>query len=187
MRRSLASSPARQAGSEAKNSSGLLRLIALATTTRPESIDAVNLKDVLGEIEPNSRDSRQIGDRLSNGRRSLQTVAHTTTILTPLLIEPDVTVPPLAISHHHAANRRSRTIPDRRAAGRNAVRAGLRGFFARTKALMMLPSTQCDRIHVHAIARRVLASILGRIDLRRFAPIAPYATATSFIRRRGAS
>jgi hypothetical protein len=52
-------------GSEAKNSKSLLRLIALATTTPPRSINAVNLKDVLGQIEANGRDRRQINDRLS--------------------------------------------------------------------------------------------------------------------------
>jgi hypothetical protein len=30
----------------------------------------MNLKDVLGQIEPNSRDRREIADRLSHGRRS---------------------------------------------------------------------------------------------------------------------
>jgi hypothetical protein len=29
----------------------------------------VNLKNVLGQVESNSRDRRQIGDRLSHGRR----------------------------------------------------------------------------------------------------------------------
>jgi hypothetical protein len=59
-------------GSEAKNSKSLLRLIALATTTPPRSINAVNLKDVLGQIEANGRDRRQINDRLSHGRRSFK-------------------------------------------------------------------------------------------------------------------
>ena len=54
----------------------------------PRSINAVILKDVLGQIEPNSPDRRQISNRLFYGRRSLQTVALTTTILAPLVIEP---------------------------------------------------------------------------------------------------
>jgi Rdx family len=51
----------------------------LGDHNQPRSLNAVKLKDVLGKIEPNSRDSIQIGDRLSDRRRSLQTVALTTT------------------------------------------------------------------------------------------------------------
>jgi len=53
----------------AKNSSSLLRLIASATTTRPEASTPCTLKDVLGQIEADGRDRRQISDRLSHGRR----------------------------------------------------------------------------------------------------------------------
>jgi hypothetical protein len=49
----------------------------------------MNLKDVLGQIESNGRDRRQIGDRLSHGRRSFRWVASTTTILARLAFEPD--------------------------------------------------------------------------------------------------
>ena len=38
----------------------------------PRSVNAMNLKNMLGQIEANSRDRRQIGDRLSHGRRSLR-------------------------------------------------------------------------------------------------------------------
>jgi hypothetical protein len=55
----------------------------------PISVDAMNLKDVLGQIEPNGRDRREIGDRLSHGRRSFRWVASTTTILARLAFEPD--------------------------------------------------------------------------------------------------
>ena len=34
--------------------------------------DRMNLKDMLGQIEANGRDRRQIGDRLSHGRRSFR-------------------------------------------------------------------------------------------------------------------
>jgi hypothetical protein len=46
----------------------LLRLIAVAQ--RGPTINAMALKNVLGQIEPNDRDRRQIDDRLSHGRRS---------------------------------------------------------------------------------------------------------------------
>ena len=49
----------------------------------------MNLKDVLGQIEPNGRDRRTISDRLSHGRRSFRWVASTTTILARLAFEPD--------------------------------------------------------------------------------------------------
>jgi hypothetical protein len=35
-------------------------------------VGAMNLKDVLGQIEPNGRNGGQIGDELSHGRRSLK-------------------------------------------------------------------------------------------------------------------
>jgi hypothetical protein len=45
-------------------------LIALFENDLARRIDAVNLKDVLGQIKANPRDGRQIGDKLSHGRRS---------------------------------------------------------------------------------------------------------------------
>jgi hypothetical protein len=45
-------------------------LIALLKTTLARRINAVDLKDVPGKIKANPRDRRQIGDRLSHGRRS---------------------------------------------------------------------------------------------------------------------
>jgi len=38
----------------------------------PQSINAVNLKEVLGEVAADGRDRRKIGDRLSHGRRSFK-------------------------------------------------------------------------------------------------------------------
>jgi hypothetical protein len=38
----------------------------------PRSVNAMNLKNMLGQIEANSRDRRQIGDGLSHGRRSFR-------------------------------------------------------------------------------------------------------------------
>ena len=37
-----------------------------------KGVDRMNLKNMLGQIEANSRDRRQIGDRLSHGRRSFR-------------------------------------------------------------------------------------------------------------------
>jgi len=49
----------------------------------PRSVNAMNLKNMLGQIEANGRDRRQIGDRLSHGRRSFRGCS-TTTILAQL-------------------------------------------------------------------------------------------------------
>jgi hypothetical protein len=38
----------------------------------PRSVNAMNLKNMLGQIDTNGRDRRQIGDRLSHGRRSFR-------------------------------------------------------------------------------------------------------------------
>jgi hypothetical protein len=38
----------------------------------PHRVNAVDLKNVLGQIEANGRDFRQIGDRLFHGRRSFR-------------------------------------------------------------------------------------------------------------------
>jgi hypothetical protein len=38
----------------------------------PQSINAMDLKNVLGQIEPYGGDRRQIDDRLSHGRRSFR-------------------------------------------------------------------------------------------------------------------
>jgi hypothetical protein len=48
----------------------------------------MNLKNMLGQIEANGRDRRQIGDRFSHGRRSIRGCS-TTTILAQLSIESD--------------------------------------------------------------------------------------------------
>ena len=58
-----------------QRSEKLQQLVApdrLGDHNAPRSINAVNLKDVLGQIEPNGRDRRQISDRLSHGRRSFK-------------------------------------------------------------------------------------------------------------------
>jgi hypothetical protein len=59
-------------GSEAKNSNSLVAPDRLGDHNAPRSINAMNLKDELGQIEANSRDRRQISDTLSHGRRSFK-------------------------------------------------------------------------------------------------------------------
>jgi hypothetical protein len=54
----------------------------------PRSVNAMNLKNMLGQIEANGRDRRQIGDRLSHGRAPSEGYS-TTTILAQLSIEQD--------------------------------------------------------------------------------------------------
>src|ERR1700686_5690725 len=84
--RSLEPHPTRRQRSEE-----LQQLIApdrLGDHNAPRSINAMNLKNVLGQIEPNGGDRRQISDRFSHGRRSSDVVS-TTTILARPFIEPD--------------------------------------------------------------------------------------------------
>src|ERR1700732_1905938 len=52
----------------------------------PSSVNAMNLKNMLGQIEANGRDGRQICDRLSHGRRSFRGLLDD---LAQLSIEPD--------------------------------------------------------------------------------------------------
>src|ERR1700691_1478940 len=89
MRRSAGLEPHKAGGQRSKKLQQLVAPHRFGDHNPPRSINAVNLKDVLGQIEPNSRNRAQIGGRLSHGRRSLQTVAPTTTILGPPFIEPD--------------------------------------------------------------------------------------------------
>jgi hypothetical protein len=58
-----------------QQSEKLQQLVApdrLGDHNAPRSINAMNLKDVLGQIEPYGRGRRKIGDRLSHGRRSFK-------------------------------------------------------------------------------------------------------------------
>jgi hypothetical protein len=58
-----------------QRSEELQQLVApdrLGDHNAPRRVNAVHLKDVLGQIEPNGRDRGQIGDRLSHGRRSFK-------------------------------------------------------------------------------------------------------------------
>jgi hypothetical protein len=84
---------------------------------------STNLKNMLGQIKANSRDRRQISDRLTNGRRSFRGCS-TTTVLTQLFIERDAgagAVPPITLlkigcgffgirSYNHAAATTSRHV-----------------------------------------------------------------------------
>jgi hypothetical protein len=61
-----------KAGSAEKKARRFLRFIVLATTTRPDASNTVNLKDQFRQIETNGGDRRQIADRLFHGRRSFR-------------------------------------------------------------------------------------------------------------------
>jgi hypothetical protein len=63
MRRSAGLEPHKAGGQRSKKLQQLVAPHRFGDHNPPRSINAVNLKDVLGQIEPNSRDSRQIASR----------------------------------------------------------------------------------------------------------------------------
>jgi len=64
MRRSAGLEPHKAGGQRSKKLQQLVAPHRFGDHNTPRSINAVNLKDVLGQIEPNRRDRRQINDRL---------------------------------------------------------------------------------------------------------------------------
>jgi hypothetical protein len=53
--------PSRQLGSRAKNPSTSRRRSDRLRTVRPPGVDAMNLENMLGQVEPDDRDTGEIG------------------------------------------------------------------------------------------------------------------------------
>ena len=86
-----------------QRSKKLQQLVApdrLGDHNAPRSINAMNLKHVLGQIEPDGRDGRQIGDRLSHGRRSCKRLL----LRQPFWHGPSLSQMPRGRRPHHHAN-----------------------------------------------------------------------------------